>query len=130
MKRAKYNTKQKEQLLKFFENNLGSLFTVKELVEKLTLNGTVVGISTVYRFLEDLLKDGLVKKYEEKNQTKYGYFSCNKYDHYHLKCDICGKVIHIDCKEITNMKSHIFMDHNFEIDVKNLFINGRCKLCK
>jgi Fe2+/Zn2+ uptake regulation proteins len=130
MEKVKYNTKQKQQILDLFKNNIGNLFSVKEISLKLELNGKATGVSTIYRFLDELAIEGHVKKYKEKNMTKYGYFSCVKQNHYHLKCDNCNEVIHIDCKSITNMRDHILGDHGFEIDIENLFITGRCKECR
>ena len=58
-----YKTKQREYILAFLQNSEGRHITVAELVRHLQDNATPVGTATVYRTLEQLVEEGMVRKY-------------------------------------------------------------------
>ena len=58
-----YKTKQREYILAFLQNSAGRHITVAELVRHLQDNETPVGTATVYRTLEQLVEEGIVRKY-------------------------------------------------------------------
>ena len=58
-----YQTKQKAQILSYLRENRGRHLTAAELLHMLTENGTPIGAATVYRQLEKLENEGLVRRY-------------------------------------------------------------------
>ena len=122
-----YNTKQKNKILKIVKS-INKEFTIKDIYKE--LNGDV-GLTTIYRFINNLVKDNNLNKITgEDNITYYEYLkSCNKDNHFYLKCNHCLKLIHIDCDCIKEIEKHILNNHNFYINNQKIVINGICSKC-
>lgn len=131
--RSKYNTKQREKILKFLQENKNSNTTAEEIINFFNSIGEKVGKATVYRYLNNLVDENIVKKYmlEHKNCSCYQYIGDhNCEEHFHLKCEKCDKIIHLECEEFNSIQSHIFNEHNFELDRCKTVLYGVCKECK
>lgn len=128
MTRGAYDTKQKEMILDVIRNERKE-FTVKDVYDKLNEQ---VGLTTIYRFIYKLVLDNTLEKTIGKdNITYYQYFEkCKEDNHFYLKCDICGGLIHIDCDCIKDLSNHIFIKHHFTPNRENIIINGVCLKCK
>lgn len=128
MEKKKYNTEQKKKLFLFLISNKDRFLSAEDIgkyVEKEKMN---VGLTTIYRFLNSLEKQGKVRV-ELKEHTKYYQYiveECKQ--HYHLKCKVCGEIIHLDCEEFEELKKHVLKEHNFVIDSK-FEIYGLCGKC-
>lgn len=128
MKRCdSYKTKQKDMLLNIIKSKKNS-FTIKELNDE--VEGKI-GLTTIYRLVNKLEKDGLLNKWVGKNnEACYEYLEkCGNDNHFYLKCDNCGLIKHIDCDCIYDLSSHIFDKHNFKPSKDKIIINGICNKC-
>ncbi|MBR3720855.1 MAG: transcriptional repressor [Clostridia bacterium] len=129
----KYNTKQREGILNYLKDKQNSNVTAEEIINYFKSNGENIGKATVYRFLNDLVEQKVVKKYmvEGRNCSCYQYIEDHNCDeHFHLKCEKCNKIIHLECEEFKEVQNHISKEHNFELDnVKTIFY-GICNDCK
>lgn len=123
--RGNYNTEQKELLLDIISKENGE-FTVKNISNK-----TDVGLTTIYRFIDKLVKEGkLTKEIGNDNTTYYQYLEdCDCDDHFYLKCSNCGELTHVDCECINDLSNHIKKHHNFKISKEHIIINGTCSKC-
>ncbi len=128
-----YKTKQREFVLECIKNNSGQHLTAEDIIDKLKENGTPVGKSTVYRYLNILVSDGAIKKYE----LSEGFGCCFQYTgketgcnrHYHLKCTLCGELFHAEDDMPSKMALDIMERYGFEIDPGKIVLYGRCKGC-
>ena len=121
-----YNTKQKDLILEIVEKQKHD-FTIKDIYD--SLNGSV-GLTTIYRLIDKLIEDGLVNKYIDKNKTYYQYLSkCEEENHFFLRCNMCGSLVHIDCDCIQDLSNHILKEHKFKPDKEHIIINGMCDKC-
>lgn len=127
MKNESYNTKQKDLILNIIKRKKSS-FTIKNIYDE-TKGKT--GLTTIYRFINKLEKDGLLNKTIGKNNEAYYEYleNCNEENHFYLKCDNCGLIRHIDCDCIYELSSHIFDKHNFKPSKDKIIINGICNKC-
>ena len=127
MKRNKYNTKQKELILNIVRKKQKE-FTIKEIYEELN---TKVGLTTIYRLVDNLVSEGYLEKFMgESNTTYYGYIEkCMEENHFYLKCDRCGSMVHIDCDCINELSSHILSKHKFKPNKEHIIFNGICEKC-
>jgi Fur family ferric uptake transcriptional regulator len=129
----KYNTKQRERILMFLKQNQNSNITADEILKHFSSIGEKIGKATVYRFLNDLVEQNVIKKYmvEGKNCSSYQYIEGeNCEEHFHLKCEKCNKIIHLECDEFKEVQNHIAKEHNFDLDnIKTVFY-GICNDCK
>lgn len=122
-----YNTKQKDLILDILKKK-NKEFTIKDIYDDLDKK---VGLTTIYRFIDKLVIDGLVTKTINKdNITYYQYFEkCEHDNHFYLKCDKCKNVKHIDCDCINELYDHINNEHKFKLNKEKIIINGICKDC-
>lgn len=128
MEKGKYKTEQKTQILDYITNN-NNTFTVDNIYKHFEKKRNPIGLSTIYRFLNELEKQEKVQ-IEINNSTKhYKYISDECKIHQHLKCRKCGKIIHLDCTDFYKFKKHIEKEHGFTIDMCS-YIYGLCSDCK
>lgn len=122
-----YNTKQKEVILKILKKQKKE-FTIKDIYNYLKDD---TSLTTIYRLIDKLTKEGSIsKRIDNMNNTYYQYLEkCDKDNHFYLKCDNCGSVIHIDCDCIDSLSNHITKEHNFKLNKEHIIINGLCSKC-
>lgn len=133
MKQTNYNTKQKTAILQCIKKMGDKHFTVDGLCAVLEKQGDAVGRTTVYRFLERLNADGVLQKYvmPQGESSCYQYVGDNKscHEHFHLKCEKCGSLIHMDCDEMHELAEHIKNHHGFNLNPLKTVIYGTCEAC-
>ncbi len=122
-----YKTKQKDLILNEIKNRK-SEFKAQDIYEYLNKE---VGLTTIYRLIDKLVKEGLLNKtIGNDNIAYYQYLEkCEHENHFYLKCEKCGNIIHVDCDCITELMSHIAREHKFKINSEHIIINGICEKC-
>lgn len=126
MTRGIYNTKQKDLILDYIKKN-NKDFNSQDIY--IALNKKV-GLTTIYRLLDTLIKDNKLEKVTSNKSVKYRYLEeCSEENHFYLKCNKCGKIYHIDCDCLNNLYNDIYHEHKFKIDHRNIVLNGICKNC-
>lgn len=133
MRPTDYKTKQKEIILSFFIENKDKHLTVSDIVNHINSIGENVGTATVYRYLDKLVSNGVIRKYflDDKTGACYQYIDNteNCKNHFHLKCIKCGALLHLDCSHMQSIENHVLSHHEFEIDNSRTVLYGRCKNC-
>lgn len=127
-----YNTKQRAIILDNIKENQNNHYTADELLDLLKANKTPVGRATLYRYLDYLVQTGEVKRFyiEEGMGACYQYAGHNCEDHYHLKCNNCGKLLHVDAKDINALNNKIQKQYGFSVDLSRVVLYGKCTECK
>ena len=123
-----YNTHQKDLIISVIKN-YEKEFTIKDIHNELKDS---VGLTTIYRLVDKLVSDGIINKsIGSDNTTYYEYLGeCSCHNHFYLKCEKCGEMIHIDCDCIESLSNHIVSEHNFLLDRGKIIIKGICKKCR
>ncbi len=125
-----YTTKKRELIRSIFFENQNEVYTSKEIIQ---LTKNIIGEATVYRTLLKLVEEGIIKKYiaSEKETVLYQYNPHNNCEnHFHLCCETCGNLIHMDCDFLKNMESHMMDKHSFHINNTKTLIYGECEACR
>lgn len=128
-----YKTRQRDLILEVLKKHGSGHLTVDEATALLNEKETTVGKSTVYRYLEKLTEEGVVKKFtvDGEKSVCYQYLesheSCS--NHYHMKCEKCGKLIHMECDTMDKLTEHIFTHHNFHLNGAKCVFYGICDKC-
>lgn len=127
-----YNTKQKEIILDLLQRNQSIHMTVEQMLSTLREEQTPVGKTTLYRYLDSLIELGEVQKYNIDNTTScYQYIGDHHpHDTYHLMCNSCGKITHIENPNITKINTKIEKQCDFKIDQSKTVFYGICKECQ
>lgn len=122
-----YNTKQKDVILNAIKHQKQE-FTIKDIYNQVK---DKTGLTTIYRLVDKLVLDGRLSKYIGKdNNTYYQYLEeCDEDNHFYLKCEHCGDIVHIDCDCIEDLSIHIFKKHKFKPNKEHIIINGVCEKC-
>ena len=133
MSNSTYNTKQKRSILQLLEDNKHRQFSCDGITEALKERGTPVGKTTVYRYLDSLVKSGQVRKYTDADSkiASYQYIDgqLNCQEHMHLRCVQCGELVHLGCDFMSEVGEHILKHHNFKVDNSKTVILGICENC-
>ena len=133
--RNKYNTRQKNDIIECLKAAKGTQMTVSDLNYRLHGQGVNIGMTTIYRHLEKLLEDGVVNKYTaDGDRSAYfeyiGKEDCHKPRCFHCKCVKCGKLIHLDCGELSGVVKHLEESHGFTVDPVKTVFYGLCRTCR
>lgn len=128
-----YTTITRTRILEFLTANSHKTVTVNDISNDLKEQGYEVNITTIYRFLDKLTKDGTVMKYvaEKGKQASFQYVEHGHHceGHLHLQCVKCGEITHLECEFMDEIAKHIKEDHGFEIQCKKSIIYGICRKC-
>ena len=130
-----YKTAGRQRLLNFLENHPDRQFTAEELCGELDLLASgenKTRKSTLYRHLSELCAEGTVRKYRSDTQSAYVYQYVGQGDctrHFHLKCQSCGQLVHLECAVSEELLSHISTHHGFEVDSGRSILYGLCNAC-
>lgn len=129
-----YNTKQGSLILSLLQKQPGRHFTADDIISELANDGRPVGKATVYRHLDKLIKQGLVRKYiaEEGQSACFEFIdkSGNCKSHYHLKCSGCGRLLHVECGYLDELAQHVLEHHGFVISPEKTVLYGMCEKCR
>lgn len=136
--KKKYNTKQRDDIMRCIDSFGDEHFTASELAARLADNGVTVGQATVYRMIDRLEEDGEIRKYVIDGSTASCYQRVTKgshthsdcHLHFHLKCEKCGKLLHTECEELSKIAAHVLADHGFSIDSSKTVFYGICGDCR
>ena len=133
MKQTNYNTKQKAAIISAIKSMEDKHFTIDNICDALSSNDERVGRTTVYRYLEKLSDDGIVRKFAmpQGESTCYQYVGEHTHcdEHFHLKCEKCGDLIHMQCDELNGIAAHIKSHHGFQLNPLKTVIYGVCEGC-
>ncbi len=128
-----YHTQQRDTILKFIENLKGKHFTVEDVRIHLAEAGFPVGIATIYRHLERLVAQGTVAKYETGAGGaacfEFTGENCTNEEHFHLKCEQCGRLLHLECSELSQIAAHLLSSHGFKLNPLRTVFHGLCADC-
>lgn len=131
--REGYRTKQREIILDYLKKCQNGHVTIDEVTNHLKDEGNKVGRTTIYRYMEKLTSEGLLRKYyiEEGMGACYQYqtedSACNS--HFHLKCTKCGSLFHVDCDFLSHIEEHVYEHHHFKVDNSKTVLYGICENC-
>lgn len=132
---ARYKTRQMEELLNYMSGVKGSHVTVNDISEHFKNNDIKVGMTTIYRNLEKLVEDGYVAKYiiDGTSSACFEYIDDKSFETnetcYHCKCEQCGRIIHLHCNEVENLRQHMIKQHDFKLNSKRTVFYGLCSEC-
>ncbi len=135
MTRSHYKTRQRDAVLACLRDVHGEHLTAQSLIDALHKQGHHASTATVYRTLDQLEADGLVRKFSAGGRRAacfeyIGELSCAEPACFHCICRECGTLIHLHCDELASLKQHIASHHGFLIDPRQTVFYGVCDACQ
>lgn len=134
--RSNYKTSQRDILIDYLESVKNTHITAGDVCEHFKSCGASIGQATVYRRLEKLVDEGLANKYiiDTNSPACFEYTGADSHAHgdicYHLKCEKCGRLIHMNCDEMGWMGNHLLEEHGFQLDPRRTVFYGLCDNCR
>ena len=142
MKRSTgYNTKQSQAILDYIASLGGSHVTVGQILGHFESVGFPIGLTTVYRHLDKLVRSGRVRRYIMEGVSG----SCYQYEyvggdvctpvrresaeHFHLRCEDCGALLHLQCEILSGLPQRVYQEYTFQIDASKTVFYGKCADC-
>ncbi len=132
---AGYRTRQREMIVSYLAGAGGEHVTAKSVHGALVKSGRDIGIATVYRQLDRLVEEGLVRQYTlgggEAACYEYigGSDSCKHAPCFHCMCIECGSLFHMECGHLNDVADHLAAEHGFTINPQRTVFYGLCKAC-
>ena len=110
---------------------MGEHLSADEVYARLLSRGDRIGRSTVYRQLERLIKEGVVRRISGDGSGSYCYSfnSDGCPEHYHIVCTACGRLAHLSCEHVEALFGHIKSEHGFLINPTRTTLYGLCSAC-
>lgn len=109
-------------------NKLKDHATADEIYEEIVKTHPNISKATVYRNLQRLNMMGEIRKWEiPGGADRYDHLS---YDHYHIKCQKCGKIYDVDMDYIPDLVKLIKDQHGFDFTGHMIMFEGICPECK
>ena len=131
---AGYRTKNRDIMLSYMKANRDRTVYVTDIHQYMKSQGVNVNLTTIYRFLDKLQEEHQVLKYTADKGECAGFQyvgegnSCE--EHLHVKCTGCGRVIHLDCRFMDEIRGHLKDHHNFQLQCNGSSLFGLCEECQ
>ncbi|MFN3787428.1 Fur family transcriptional regulator [Sulfurihydrogenibium azorense] len=120
-------TKQRKAILEVLEENITPMHA-EDIYFKLKEKGIDISLSTIYRNLDMLQKQGLVIKAYMLNEDKARFGLSSKKNY--LICQECKKIVIIDNCPFEKFKEELIEVHGFDILGHSIEVYGICPECK
>lgn len=128
-----YKTKSREKLLEYFETVDDKPFSVADIQEYLKKQNVDINVVTIYRNLDRMVQDGQLMQHKSSDSKAVMYSLTKEHDchnHLHLKCKICGRMIHLECDLMDTIREHLMEEHGFSLECEGSIIMGLCADCR
>ncbi|MEI3271013.1 MAG: transcriptional repressor [Candidatus Gastranaerophilaceae bacterium] len=102
--------------------------TAEALLEFLKRDNSNVGMTTLYRNLNQLADAGLIKKIDGLEPS--AHFDHNTFEHYHFICEKCKKVYDIPSSVAPDLVKNTTEATGFDITSHDIVFHGICSECK
>lgn len=128
-----YSTKARKYILGYLEECGENTVSAADIINYLKEKNAAVNPATVYRCLNRLSEERRVLKFtDEKTQKSVYRFigdarSCD--EHIHIKCIHCGRVMHLECGFMKEIKEHLLKSHGFALRCEGSVLYGICRDC-
>ncbi len=133
MANNRYKTNQRKLILDFIIKNRDRHVTADDVLFALKQEGYAVGKATIYRYFDCLVKEGTLRRYSPVDGASACYEYTEQPDecsgHYHMKCDACGMLFHLECSFLDEISAHICEYHDFKLNKSKTVFYGTCSEC-
>ncbi len=102
--------------------------TAEELLEILKTENSNIGLTTLYRNLNQLAQAGMIKKIDGLDPS--AHFDHNTHEHYHFICKECKRVFDVPSEVAPDLVNNTRMATGFDIENHDIVFHGVCSECK
>jgi Fur family transcriptional regulator, ferric uptake regulator len=106
---------------------IGGHVTAETLTARVQKSQPDVHESTVYRFLDELERLGVVDHVHLGHGPAVYHLASDA--HHHLVCDRCGTVVEVPESLFADLRARLHDDFGFRLHPRHFAVTGRCKEC-
>ncbi len=106
---------------------LGGHVTAEALTARVHAGQPDVHESTVYRFLDELERLGVVDHVHLGHGPAVYHLATDT--HHHLVCDRCGTVVEVDDELFADLRGRLQAEFGFTLQPRHFAVTGRCRAC-
>lgn len=106
---------------------IGGHVTAEVLTARVQADQPDVHESTVYRFLDDLERLGVVDHVHLGHGPAVYHLAADA--HHHLVCDRCGAVEEVPEALFADLREQLKDEYGFALEPRHFAVTGRCKAC-
>ena len=106
---------------------IGGHVTAETLTARVQTAQPDVHESTVYRFLDELERLGVVDHVHLGHGPAVYHLSSDA--HHHLVCDRCGTVVEVPDDVFAALRTTLHADFGFSLEPRHFAVTGRCASC-
>lgn len=108
-------------------NRLQCHATAEEIYQEVIREHPSVSRATVYRNLNRLAQEGRIRKLELPTGPDRFDHLCHQ--HYHVRCEKCGRIFDVDMDCIPDLEKNIRDRRGFQITGHDILFRGICPEC-
>lgn len=101
--------------------------TAETLTSRVQSTQPDVHESTVYRFLDELERLGVVDHVHLGHGPAVYHLARDA--HHHLVCERCGTVVEVPVAAFDDLRRHLREDFGFSVQPRHFAVTGRCRDC-
>ena len=120
-------------ILDYLINNRQHAVSASNILEHLEAEGASPNPTTVYRYLDKLAGEQRIMKYvaDKGEKAVFQYVDEGRHcrEHLHLKCVQCGRIYHLDCHFMDEVRAHLMAEHGFTLQCEGSVLYGLCRSC-
>ena len=106
---------------------VGGHVTAADLTARVQTGQPDVHESTVYRFLDELERLGVVDHVHLGHGPAVYHLASDA--HHHLVCARCGTVVEVPEEVFAEVRSRLEQDFGFTLQPRHFAVTGRCRAC-
>lgn len=120
-------TRQRAAISALLEN-IEDFRSAQELHDELRRRGEGIGLTTVYRTLQQMATAGMVDTLRTDTGESV-YRRCSEHHHHHLVCRACGSTVEIQGGDVESWAAEVAKEHGFSDVSHTIEIFGICSKC-
>ena len=101
--------------------------TADELYARVRKRLPRISLGTVYRNLEQFVRDGTIRRIDDGAQRR---FDGDVHDHYHVRCVRCGRVGDVEIARIKEVEREAQRVSGYRITGHRVVFTGLCPACR
>jgi Fur family ferric uptake transcriptional regulator len=106
-----------------------SHLSADDLVERVRPALPGVDPSTVYRTLDLLVREGLVRRTDLGAGRAY-FEPAHEHAHHHVVCERCGAVVHVHDEELGDLRARVERASGYALSAADISFFGLCPVCR
>ncbi|HUO37210.1 MAG TPA: Fur family transcriptional regulator [Mycobacterium sp.] len=109
-------------------DNLDEFRSAQEIHDELRRRGEAIGLTTVYRTLQQMSATGAVDTLRTDTGESV-YRRCSQHHHHHLVCRVCGFTVEVEDDSAEAWAAEVARTHGFSEASHTIEIFGTCADC-